>query len=76
MLHDADRNKDIAFINGIESGMPVNEALQGTESTLTAILGRMAATSGEVITWDEMMLSGERLDPMLDLEQFDKPAVK
>jgi len=36
----------------------------------------MAATSGEVTTWDEMMLSGERLDPMLDLAQFDKPEVK
>jgi len=75
-LHDADRNKDIAFINTIESGKPINEALQGAESTLTAILGRMAATSGEVTTWDEMMLSGERLDPMLDLAQFDKPEVK
>jgi hypothetical protein len=69
-------NKDIAFINNIESGKPINEALQGAESTLTAILGRMAATSGEVTTWDEMMLSGERLDPMLDLAQFDKPEVK
>lgn len=69
-LHDADKNKDIDFIKSIESGKPVNEALQGSESTLTAILGRMAATKGETITWDEMMTSGERLDPMLDLKQF------
>jgi predicted dehydrogenase len=71
-LHDADANKDKNFISSIESGNFINEALQGSESTLTAILGRMAATSGNEITWDEMMFSNERLDPMLDLSQFDK----
>ena len=71
-LHDADSNKDKNFINSIETGNYINEALSGSESTLTAILGRMAATSGEEMTWDEMIFSNERLDPMLDLTQFDK----
>lgn len=30
------------------------------------------ALSGEEITWEEMIFSNERLDPMLDLSQFDK----
>jgi predicted dehydrogenase len=70
-LHDADSNKDIAFIKSIESGNYLNEALSGSESTLTAILGRNAATSGDEISWDELISSNERLDPMLDLSQFD-----
>lgn len=71
-LHDADSNKDIAFIKGIETGNYVNEALSGSESTLSAILGRTAAVSGEEITWDELVLSDAKLDNMLDLSQFDK----
>jgi myo-inositol 2-dehydrogenase/D-chiro-inositol 1-dehydrogenase len=71
-LHDADSNKDIAFIKSIQSGNYLNEALSGSESTLTAILGRNAATSGDEISWDELISSNERLDPMLDLSQFDK----
>ena len=71
-LHDADANKDISFIRSIETGNYINEARAGSESTLTAILGRTAATAGEEITWDEMMLSNARMDPMLNLTQFDK----
>jgi predicted dehydrogenase len=71
-LHDADTNKDFAFIKSIETGNFINEARSGAESTLSAILGRTAAAAGEEITWDEMILSNARLDPMLNLSQFDK----
>jgi myo-inositol 2-dehydrogenase / D-chiro-inositol 1-dehydrogenase len=71
-LNDADSNKDIAFIKSIQTGNYINEALSGSESTLTAILGRTAATAKKEITWDEMIFSNEKLDPMLDLAQFDK----
>jgi predicted dehydrogenase len=36
-----------------EGGQPVNELQNVTESTMTAILGRMAAYSGQALTWDE-----------------------
>ena len=71
-LHDADANKEINFIKSIETRNYINEARSGSESTLTAILGRTAATAGEEITWDEMIFSNARLDPMLNLSQFDK----
>lgn len=71
-LHDADSNKDAAFIKSIETGNYLNEALSGSESTLTAILGRNAAIAGEEIAWDELIASNERLDPMLDLTRFDR----
>jgi predicted dehydrogenase len=71
-LQDADEKKDINFIRSIETGNYINEALSGSESTLTAILGRTAAFAREEITWEEMIFSNEKLDPMLDLSQFDK----
>jgi len=71
-LHDADANKEQAFINSIETGNYLNETRSGAESTLTAILGRESATTKREMTWDEVYFSGERLDPKLNLSQFDK----
>ncbi|MFC1607970.1 Gfo/Idh/MocA family protein [Candidatus Latescibacterota bacterium] len=71
-LEDADPNKQKAFIDSIISGRHINEANSGAISTLSAILGTTAAYKGEEMTWDEMMASDDRLDPMIDLTQFDK----
>jgi myo-inositol 2-dehydrogenase / D-chiro-inositol 1-dehydrogenase len=37
------------------------------QSNLAAILGRMAATSGRDVTWDEMMKAAVKIDPKLQL---------
>lgn len=50
------------LIAAIRSGKPINEARQVAESTLTAIMGRMAAYSGQEITW-EQALGGVSLMP-------------
>ena len=71
-LHDADANKEQAFIQSIETGNYLNQTRSGAESTLTAILGRESATTQREMTWDEVYFSGERLDPKLNLSQFDK----
>jgi predicted dehydrogenase len=71
-LGDADANKEKAFIGSIESGKYINETRSGAESTLTAILGRESATTQRAMTWDEIYFSNERLDPKLNLPQFDK----
>lgn len=71
-LQDADANKEIAFIKSIETGNFLNETRSGSESALTAILGREAAISGESLGWDELRNANLRLDPMLNLAQFDK----
>ncbi len=71
-LYDADTNKVKSFVQSIETGNHLNEIQQGSESTLTAILGRNAARANEKITWDDMRLSNEKIDPKLNLSQFDK----
>ena len=48
------------FIDSIRTGKPFNNAESAVESNLTAILGRMAAYKGGVVTWDEMMQSTEK----------------
>lgn len=43
------------FVSRIADGRPENTAVRGAESTLTAILGRMAMDLRREVTWDEMM---------------------
>ena len=71
-LDDADPNKQKAFIQSIQAGQRINEAQAGAESALTAIMARTAAYTGEEVTWDEIVTSDQRWDPMIDLRQFDK----
>jgi len=51
-----------AFVAAVRAGEPLNNAAEAVQSNLTAILGRMAAYRQTVVTWDEMMRSGEKLD--------------
>lgn len=43
------------FVKRIAEKRPQNNAISGAESTLTAILGRMAMDVKREVTWDEMM---------------------
>jgi predicted dehydrogenase len=51
------------LIASIRAGRPLNEGRQVAESTLTAIMGREAAYTGQVITWDELLNSEMDLTP-------------
>ena len=45
------------FVRRIAENKPDNTAVRGAESTLTAILGRMAMDARREVTWAEMMKS-------------------
>jgi len=47
----------------IEAGEIINDLENGAKSTMTAILGRMATYSGQMITWDEAINSDHKLVP-------------
>ncbi|MCS6774913.1 MAG: Gfo/Idh/MocA family oxidoreductase [Chloroherpetonaceae bacterium] len=47
----------------IRSGKPINDAPRMAISTLVAIMGRMAAYTGEEVTWEHVMQSRENLFP-------------
>ncbi|WP_209330145.1 Gfo/Idh/MocA family protein [Lunatimonas salinarum] len=70
-LHDSNQQKVAGFVRSIETGNLLNETDAAVDSTLTAILGRQAATMERPVTWHEMLFSDERIDPRLNLIQFD-----
>ncbi len=47
----------------IRNGRPINNGEYMAHSTLLAILGRMAAYTGQLITWDQALNSREDLSP-------------
>ena len=53
----------IHLVTAIRTNTPVVEAERTAVSTLTAIMGRTAAYTGQKVTWDEMMNSTMRLGP-------------
>ena len=53
----------IHLVTAIRTNQPYVEAERTAISTLTAIMGRTAAYTGQKITWQEMLDSNERLGP-------------
>jgi hypothetical protein len=47
----------------IRAGRPINDCVRGAQSNLMAIMGRMAAYTGQVVTWEQALNSSERLGP-------------
>jgi myo-inositol 2-dehydrogenase / D-chiro-inositol 1-dehydrogenase len=69
-LGDASGIKARLFVESIISGNYHNQALEGAESALSAILGRMAAYGGEEVTWSEMMGSNQSYQGLIDLTKL------
>ncbi len=53
----------IHLVTSIRTNTPVVEAERTAISTLTAIMGRTAAYTGQKVTWEEMLNSTEKLGP-------------
>ncbi len=51
------------LVASIRAGKPYNELKQIAESTLTAIMGREAAYTGQEVTWDEVLNAAQDLTP-------------
>jgi len=57
------QQEHVDMIKSIMDGKPLNEAKRIAESTLTAIMGRMAAYTGKMVTWEQALNSKENLAP-------------
>ena len=60
---DMYQNEHDALFASIRSGKPINDGVRMAYSTLLAIMGRMAAYTGQEITWEQAMNSQESLFP-------------
>ena len=64
------------FIASLRAGKPLNELKNVAESTLTAIMGRMAAYTGQPVAWEQALNSSEILmPPALDFGPMEVPPV-
>ena len=64
---------DLLF-EAIRKDKPYNEAERCAKAALVGILGRMAAESGKLVTWDEALNSKIELAPALDTLTMTSPA--
>ena len=62
------------LIEAIRSDKPYNEAKRGTEASIVTSMGRMAAHTGRVITFDEMLNCDHEFAPSVDKLTMDGPA--
>ncbi len=69
-LDQADPEKKKAFAESILSGKFHNQAAQGAESALSAMMGRRAAYTEREVTWEELLRSDEAWDARIDLEKL------
>jgi predicted dehydrogenase len=65
------------LLEAIRENKPHNESRRGAEADLTAIMGRMAAHSGQLVTWDEALKSEFQYVPNVEQLTLDStPPIK
>ena len=62
------------FVEAIRQDQPYNEARRGAEASLVSSMGRMAAHTGQIITWDEILDCPHEFAPDVDKLAADSPA--
>jgi len=74
---DAYQNEHDLLFEAIRNDKPYNETERSAYAAMVGILGRMAAESGQMITWEQAMASDLVLAPGLDSYTMDSdPPVK
>jgi predicted dehydrogenase len=71
---DQYQNEHDLLFDAIRKNKPYNETERSAYAAMTGILGRMAAESGKMITWEEAMESDLELAPDLDHYTMDSDA--
>ena len=60
---DMYQTEHVEMFAALRAGTPINNGANAATSTLLAIMGRTAAYTGEIITWDKALASSESLAP-------------
>ncbi len=64
----------VDLIEAIRQNKPYNEAKRGAEASLVSSMGRMAAHTGQVVTWDDILNCEHEFAPDVDKLTMDSPA--
>jgi len=62
------------LIDAIREDKPYNEAKRGAEASLVSSMGRMAAHTGQIITFDQILNHEHEFAPDVDKLSMDSPA--
>jgi predicted dehydrogenase len=62
------------LVDAVRKNIPYNEVPRGVEASVVTSMGRMAAHTGQVITYDQMLNCPHRMAPGLDALTADSPA--
>ncbi|MHC4062320.1 MAG: Gfo/Idh/MocA family protein [Planctomycetota bacterium] len=62
------------LIDAIRQDKPYNEAKRGAQASLVSSMGRMAAHTGHIVTYDEMLNCEHEFAPDVDKLTMDSPA--
>lgn len=62
------------LVDAIRQDKPHNEARRAGEADVAALMGRMAAHTGALVTWDQAMNSDFQFVEDIDGMSFDTPA--
>ncbi|MDB6173606.1 MAG: putative dehydrogenase [Chthoniobacteraceae bacterium] len=62
------------FMAAIRENRPYNEVKRSIEASLTCVMGRMAAHTGQMITWEDALNSDQEFAPNVDKLTLDSDA--
>lgn len=62
------------LINAIREDKPYNEVKRGAEASLVTSMGRMAAHTGQIVTFEDMLNCAHEMAPDVDKFTADSPA--
>jgi predicted dehydrogenase len=62
------------LVDAIRKDKPYNEVKRGAEASLVTAMGRIAAHTGQVVTWDDMLNCEHELAQDVDKLTFETPA--
>lgn len=62
------------LLHAIRENLPFNEVKRGVEASLVTAMGRMAAHTGQIVTFDEMLNHEHEFAPGLDQLTAESPA--
>ena len=63
-----------SLVDAIRRDTPYNEARRGAEASLVSSMGRMAAHTGQIVTYDEMLACEHEFAPNVDRLTPESPA--
>ncbi len=68
------QNEWDALMESIRANRPHNEVQHGVEASMTCNLGRMAAHTGQLVTWDQAIESTHEFAPNVDKLDYNTPS--